>query len=305
MISSSQSENDIQLQSEIDKVVGQVYSQVRAINLYLHEVQSLEKALPSSSKEQISFEGASLDSNEDSCHAEDLPSRPQDVTCSNVGAQQTQTPVNNYDNEIVSSNPQYTAVVDTVMDTTVPSFVPRTNSFSESQIPIVQEPQAREIHKNCLLNPHHLGTLSPISTYTTPVHTSTLPQHLTSSAVAPTLPQHPTHSVVATTLPQHPTNSVLATTLLQHPTSNVIVPTLPQHPTSNVIASTLPQHPTNSAFAPTLPQHLTDRVITATLSQHPSYGVTQSNPYQPVSYNLVPMRVVHKPFNQFLCKLHR
>ena len=65
-------------------------------------------------KEQISSEGASLDSNEDSSHAEDLPSGPQDVTCSNVGAQLPQTPVNNYDNEIVSSNPQYTAVVDTV-----------------------------------------------------------------------------------------------------------------------------------------------------------------------------------------------
>ena len=32
LIASSQSENDIQLQSEIDKVVGQVYSQVRGIN---------------------------------------------------------------------------------------------------------------------------------------------------------------------------------------------------------------------------------------------------------------------------------
>ena len=46
LIASSQSENDIQLQSAIDKVVGHVYSQVRAINLYLHEVQSLEKAPP-------------------------------------------------------------------------------------------------------------------------------------------------------------------------------------------------------------------------------------------------------------------
>ena len=77
LIASSQSENDIQLHSEIDKVVGQVYSQVRATNLYLHEVQSLEKALPSSSKEQISSEGASLDSNEDSSHAEDLPRGPK------------------------------------------------------------------------------------------------------------------------------------------------------------------------------------------------------------------------------------
>ena len=126
---------------------------------------------------------------------------PQDVTCSNVGAQQTQAPVNNYDNEIVSSNPQYTAVVDTVMDITVPSFIPCTNPSSENQVPIVQEPQAREVHKNLLLNPHHLGTPSPTSTYTTQVHFSTLPQH-------------PTHSVVATTLPQHPT-------------SNVVVPTLP------------------------------------------------------------------------------
>ena len=39
LIASSQSENDIQSQSEIDKVVGQVYGQVRAIILYLHEVQ--------------------------------------------------------------------------------------------------------------------------------------------------------------------------------------------------------------------------------------------------------------------------
>ena len=46
LIASSQSENDIQLHSEIDKFVGQVYSQVRAINLYLNEVQSLEKAPP-------------------------------------------------------------------------------------------------------------------------------------------------------------------------------------------------------------------------------------------------------------------
>ena len=211
LIASSQLENDIQLQSEIDKFVGQVYSQVKAINLYLNEVQSLEKAPPSSSKEQISSEGASLGSNEDSSHAENLPSGPEDVTCSNVGAQQTQAPVNNCDNEIISSNPQYTAVVDTVMDTTVPSFIPCTNPSSENQVPIVQEPQAREVHKN-LLNPHHLGTPSPTSTYTTQVHFSTLPQH-------------PTHSVVATTLPQHPT-------------SNVVVPTSPQHvhPTSNVIA---------------------------------------------------------------------
>ena len=86
------------------------------------------------------------------------------MTCSNVGAQQTQAPVNNYDNEIVSSNPQYTAVVNTVMDTTVPSFVPRTNPSLENQAPIVQEPQAREVHKNYFLNPHHLATPSPIST---------------------------------------------------------------------------------------------------------------------------------------------
>ena len=103
LIASSWSENDIQLQSEIDKVVGKVYSQVRAINLYLHEVQSLEKAPPLSSKERIS--SASLDFNEDISHAKNLPSGPQDVTYSNVGAQQTQAPVNNYDNEIVSSNP--------------------------------------------------------------------------------------------------------------------------------------------------------------------------------------------------------
>ena len=246
------------------------------------------------------------------------------MTCSNVGAQPTQAPVNNYDNEIVSSNPQYTAVVDTVMDTTVPSLVLCTNPSSENQVPVVQEPQASEAHKNYLLNPHHLGTPSPTSTYTTQVHFPTLPQHPTSIVVVPTLPQHPTHNVVTTTLPQHPTSnvvvltlpqhlihSVVATTLPQHPTSNVVVPTLPQHPihsvvattlpqhpthsvvaptlrkhpTHNVIASTLPQHPTHSVFAPTLPQHLTDRVIAPTLSQHPSYGVTQSNPYQPVSYN--------------------
>ena len=194
------------------------------------------------------------------------------MTCSNVGAQQTQAPVKNYDNDIVSSNPLYTAVVDTVMDTTVPSFVPCTNPSSENQVPVVQEPQAIEVHKNYLLNPHHLGTPSFTSTYTTQVH-------------FPTLPQHPTSSVVATTIPQHPTSCVVAPTLPQHPTHSVVAPTLPQHPTSSVIASTLPQHPTHSVFAPNLPQHLTDRVIAPTLSQHPSYGVTQSNPYQPVSYN--------------------
>ena len=112
------------------------------------------------------------------------------MTCSNVGAQQTQAPVNNYD-EIVSSNPQYTAVVDTVMDTTVPSFVPRTNPFLENQVPIVQEPQARKVQKNYLLNPHHLGTPSPTSTYSTQVHFSSLPENLISCVVAPTLPQYP------------------------------------------------------------------------------------------------------------------
>ena len=260
LIASSQSENDIQLQSEIDKVVGQVYSQVRAINLYLHEVQFLEKAPPSSSKEQISSEGASLDFNEGSSHAKNLPSGPQDVTCSNVGAQQFQAPVNNYDNEIVSSNPQYTAVVDTVMDTTVPSFVPCTNPSSENQVPFVQEPQASEVHKNYLLNPHHLGTPSSTSTYTIQVHFPTLPQHPTSSVVATTLPQHPTSSVVAPTLPQHPTHSVVATTLPQHPTHSVVAPTLPQHPTSSVVAPTLPQHPTHNVIASTLPQHPTHSV---------------------------------------------
>ena len=87
------------------------------------------------------------------------------------------------------------------------------------------------------------------------------------------------------TLPQHPTGSAVATTLPQHPTSNVVVPTLPQHPIHSVVATTLHQHQTNSVFASTLPQHLTDRVIAPTLSQHPSYGVTQSNLYQPVSYS--------------------
>ena len=273
LIASSQSENDIQLQSEIDKVVGQVYSQVRAINLYLHEVQSLEKAPPSSSKEQISSEGASLDFNEDSSHAKNLPSGPQDVTCSNVGAQPTQAPVNNYDNEIVSSNPQYTAVVDTVMNTTVPSLVPCTNPSSENQVPVVQEPQASKAHKNYLLNPHHLGTPSPTSTYTTQVHFPTLPQHPTSSVVASTLPQHPTHNVVTTTLPQHPTSNVVVRTLPQHPTSNVVVPTLPQHPTHSVVATTLPQHPTSSVVALTLPQHPTHNVVTTTLPQHPTSNV--------------------------------
>ena len=196
------------------------------------------------------------------------------------------------------------------MDTTVPSFVPCTNPSSENQVPVVQESQASEVHKNYLLNPH-LGTPSPTSMYTTQVHFPTLPQHPTSSVVVPTLPQHPTHSVVTTTLPQHPTSNVVVPTLPQHPTSNVVVPTLPQHPTHSVVATTLPQHPTSNVVVPTLPQHPTSSVVSPTLPQHPthnviastlpqhpthcvfaptlsqrpSYGVTQSNPYQPVSYN--------------------
>ena len=117
------------------------------------------------------------------------------------------------------------------MDTTAPSFVPCTNPPSENQVPVVQEPQDSEVHKNYLLNPHHLGTPSPTSMYTTQVH-------------FPTLPQHPTHNVVTTTLPQHPTSNAVVPTLPQHPTHSVVATTLPQHPISSVVALTLPQHPT-------------------------------------------------------------
>ena len=196
------------------------------------------------------------------------------MTCSNVGAQQTQAPVNNYD-EIVSSNPQYTAVVDTVMDTirTVPSFVPRTNPSSDNQVPIVQGPQAKKIHKNYLLNPHHLGTPFPTSTYTKQVHFSTLPQNPTSCVVALILPQHTTHSAVATTLPQHPTSNVVVSTLPQHPTCRFVVTTLPQHPTHSVVATILPQHPTCNVVVPTSPQHPTSNVIASALPLHPTHSV--------------------------------
>ena len=45
MIESSKSGEDLELQTEIDEVVGQVYSRVRTINIHLHEVENLKSLL--------------------------------------------------------------------------------------------------------------------------------------------------------------------------------------------------------------------------------------------------------------------
>ena len=181
LIESSQSEQDLQLQSEIDKAVGQVYSQVRTINLYL---QKHERSLSSLSKEQVSSEGTSSGSYEDNSPSEDVPSSgPQHLSDTQPGPQETPTLVNNSDSETVSSNLPSTVVVASSLDATTPSFQSPTSLSSENQIPMINASQTSDVSINNtttdLSSQQHLGATPFVSVGATQVNPATLLQYPT------------------------------------------------------------------------------------------------------------------------------
>jgi hypothetical protein len=193
LIESSQSEQDLQLQSEIDKAVGLVYSQVRAINLYLQKHEEPSSPLR---QEQMNSNGTSLGSNENDSPPDDTPSNgPQQLSDTHPGSQESEeTPVsaNNSDSETVSSNFPSTVVAASSMDASTPSFQPLTSLSPENQIPTTNVPQLSDYSNTTVDLSHHQ-------------HHSVGTPYVSVGAtqVSPAFPQYPTH-----TMPSYPLQSV-------------------------------------------------------------------------------------------------
>ena len=198
VVESSKSVEDLQLQSEIEEVVGQVYSQVRTINLYLHE-----RCLSTLNKEQLNFESTSSDLCENNSLLKGTPTNePQ------------HSPDTFTEGQAGCSNPPSTVIAPGNMNTTAPSFMPSTGMISENQIPSVSESQTSDASVNNItvdpsLNFHYFAETHPTSVSAVQVNTSTLPQYPTLWAPSfdPPQPGDPSPSLLVQNIPhQNPFN---------------------------------------------------------------------------------------------------
>ena len=150
LIESSKSGEDLQLESEIEEVVGQVYSQVRTINLYLHE-----RCLSTLNKEQLNYESTSSDLCENNSLPKDTPTN-----------EAQHSPDTFTEGQAGCSNSPSTVIEPGNMNTTAPSFMPSTGMISENQIPSVSESQTSDASVNNItvdpsLNFHHFAETLP------------------------------------------------------------------------------------------------------------------------------------------------
>ena len=305
LIGSSKSEQDIQLNLEIDKIIAQGFKQVRSINLYLCDCQSsIEKTPSPPIVNQVDTVGASavllnIDSQNSatsigppmtnpSTQIDHTPtSPPKEGTVSDIpppAVTETDTTINVSAPEFVPSttnDPVSSSVISTQSTYTSinPQAIPQSASTSQQTFPILyQYPTTSimhhpppQINPSTINSPHHLGTS------TAPIHLSP-PVNSTSSFPPNSIGLH---QYPSTTQPHLGTSMTQATSQQSFSNTNPYynTPLLPHHSMTTSLYNNVP--PQNLVSSPETSMYLNSVSPSA-----PSTSPSTWNPLQlPVTYS--------------------